>query len=383
MKKRIGSGCRYLSTASLLLSLVLFLVLAQTSGTVSLRKRVMDPQPTGSVAAKVLRVSLVCRDIEATSKLWAEVFDLPVPKITTTKTGSQSYFMDFHSAAPNAEFKRVLLQLENTQIEFLQPIGIVASPEAEFVKKYPAGIRRVLVAVRDATAAERFKKLGLAQRTQGGRDLYMDSVDKLGVATEWIVVKDQEALDAITATTDSQSRNLSEAPSGGLRSILQVCLVAKDMKAMSQNWAEVLGVRPPEIPTRESSWMFDGVPTNAKLKAVFLPLGDNHYVIEVVGLGSGDGSNLFSEFLRKRGDGVDHLAFGVNDMDVAVKHFQHFGLNVGMVPPPRPDVDASQSVHVMETLEKLGTDVELFYRAACCAPRWGEHGQAWRKAITQ
>lgn len=362
MTKWISLGFWRLCVVSLLLICVLFPVLSQTFVTDAQSNKVTDLQ--SPVVAQVLRISLMCRDIDVTSKLWAEVLSLPVSEITTTKSGSQS-FMDFRSMTPTAEFKRAILQLENTQVEFLQPIGKKASPEAEFVKSHPTGVRRVLFALADSTAPERLNKLGLVKRTQGGRDLYVEAADKFGVVTEWVAVRDQESLDDMTMATESRAQNLPAAPSGGLRSILQVALVAKDMKAMSQRWAEILGVTPPEMPTHESRWIFRGQPTNAQLKAAFVPFG--HTEIEIVGLGSGDGSNLFAEFLDKRGVGVQHFAFSVDDMDAAVKHFEELGLGVGMVSASRPDPSRhNNDTHVMDAREKLGVDVELFHRVTCC-----------------
>lgn len=82
---------------------------------------------------KILRISLVCRDIEATSKLWAEILAVPAPQITMTKPSSESP-LEFRGTAPSAEFKRALLQIGGTPVEFLQPVGSVESPEAEFTK---------------------------------------------------------------------------------------------------------------------------------------------------------------------------------------------------------------------------------------------------------
>ncbi len=38
---------------------------------------------------KVVQVAIVVKDIEASSKLWAELLDMPVPKITTTRPGPE------------------------------------------------------------------------------------------------------------------------------------------------------------------------------------------------------------------------------------------------------------------------------------------------------
>ena len=343
------------------MAFVLLLVFSHVSATDAQSGTMIDH--SSDAIAKVLRVSIICRDIEATTRLWAEIFSVPLPEVTTT---SPSSFMDYQSTAPHADFKRAILQLENTQIEFVQPVGKVTSPEAEFIKKYPAGVRRVLFALADSTAPERFKRLGLTMQIRGGRDLYDENTDAFGVLTEWMAVKSNESLDSITMATDSKARNLPPAPNGGLRSLMQVALASNDLKGTSQRWAELLGVTPPQVPTSGSSnWTFRGQPSSAQILPVFIPFGSTE--IEVIGVGSGEGTNNFKEFLNHRGDGVQHFAFSVDDMDATVKRFAEFGIGVGLMPAARPDADPSRpNLRMMDAVEKLGVDVELFYRVTCC-----------------
>ena len=77
-----------------------------------------------------------------------------------------------------------------------------------------------------------------------------------------------------------------------------------------------------------------------QLRPVFMPIGNT--LVEVVGPGAGEGNNSIVDFLNKRGVGVHHLAFSVDDMTAAVSHFGQLGLAVGMVPAPRPPDRARQ-----------------------------------------
>ena len=150
---------------------------------------------------------------------------------------------------------------------------------------------------------------------------------------------------------------------------MQVALASNDLKATSRRWAEILGVPPPQAPTSGSSnWIFRGQPSSAQILPVFIPFGSTE--IEVIGVGSGEGTNSFKEFLNHRGDGVQHFAFSVDDMDATIKRFSEFGIGVGLTPAPRPDADPSRpniNLRMMDALEKLGVDVELFYRVTCCS----------------
>jgi hypothetical protein len=362
-KKNMSVGFRYFCVASLLSLLVLLLILSHPSAALAQAYTIYDAKPANAVEARVLRVSIVCRDVDGTSKLWAKALSLPVPEIMTTDPDPQS-FLDFHSTVPNATFKRAIVQLENTQVELLQPVGNVASPEAEYLKNHPAGVRRVLFAIADPNAPERFAKLGLTKRTQGGRDLYVESsADMLNVPTEWVVAKDHNALGEIAAPTEVKLETLPPTLSGGLRHLMQVGTVARELKARSDEWAAILGAPAPDLSHRsEGRWIYHGALSNAPFLTAFVPFGEIE--VEVVG-STGDTSSSFAEYLAKRGDGVQHVAFSVDDMDAAVAHFQAVGLEISMMAPLQPQ-QPHYNIHMMETADKLGVDVELFHRVVCC-----------------
>jgi len=281
----------------------------------------------------------------------------------TTDPNPQS-FLDFHSTVSNATFKKAIVQLENVQVELLQPVGNIESPEVEYLKSHSAGVRRVLFAIADPNAPERFTRLGLTKRAQGGRELYVESSsDTLNVPTEWVVAKDHNALDEIAAPTEVKLETLPPALSGGLRRLLQVGTVAREFKSRSDQWAAILGAPTPDLSHRgEGRWIYHGALSNAPFRTAFVPFGDVE--VEVVG-STGDTSSSFAEYLDKRGDGVQHFAFSVTDMDAAVEHFQAIGLEIGTMAPVNPQ-QPRFNIHMMETADKLGVDVELFHRVVCC-----------------
>jgi hypothetical protein len=222
----------------------------------------------------------------------------------------------------------------------------------------------VLFAIADPNGAERFAKLGLTKRTQGGRDLFVESSsDVLNVPTEWIVAKDHAALDEIAAPTEVKVETLPAALSGGMRHLLQIGTVAREIKTRSDQWATILGAPIPDLSHRgETRWIYHGALSNAPFRTAFVPFGEVE--VEVVG-SAGDTSSSFAEFLDKRGDGVQHVAFSVEDMNAAVEHFRAIGVETGMMAPLQPG-QPPFNIHMMETADKLGVDVELFHRVICC-----------------
>jgi hypothetical protein len=338
-------------------------LLTYPSATYAQAYTIYDPKPANAVEARVLRVSIVCRDVDGTSKLWAKALSLPAPEILTAGADPQS-FLDFRSTVPNATFKRAIIQLENAQLELLQPVGNVESPETDYLKKHPVGVRRVLFAIADPNAAERFAKLGMTKRTQGARDLFVESSpDTLNVPTEWVVAKDHAALNEIAAPTEVKVETLPAALSGGMRHLLQIGTVSRDIKTRSDQWAAILGAPAPDLSHRgETRWIYHGALSNAPFRTAFVPFGEVE--VEVVG-SAGDTSSSFADYLDKRGDGVQHVAFSVEDMNAAVEHFRAIGLEVGMMAPLQPG-QPPFNIHMMETADKLGVDVELFHRVICC-----------------
>jgi len=361
--KNMSMGFGYLCVAFLLSIFMRVPILTYPSAAFAQAYTIYDPKPANAVEARVLRVSIVCRDVDGTSKLWAKALSLPAPEVLTADPDPQS-FLDFRSTVPKATFKRAIIQLENAQLELLQPVGNIDSPETEYLKKYSAGVRRVLFAIADPNGAERFAKLGLTRRTQGGRELFVESSsDTLNVPTEWIVAKDHNALGEIAAPTAVKVETLPAALSGGMRHLLQIGTVARQINARSDQWAAILGAPAPDLSHRgETRWIYHGALSNAPFRTAFVPFGEVE--VEVVG-SAGDTSSSFADYLDKRGDGVQHVAFSVEDMNAAVEHFRAIGLEVGMMAPLQPG-QPPFNIHMMETADKLGVDVELFHRVICC-----------------
>lgn len=308
---------------------------------------------------KVLRVSLLCRDIESTSKLWAQILGVPAPQVTNVKAQSRSP-LDFHSTAPHAQFRRAFLSIGGTPVEFLQPIGRIGSPEADFVRSHSAGVNRILFGTIDSTAIDRFTKLGLTKRIQAGRTIYVYSADKLGVLTEWIAVKDQKSLDAL-GMLNSPAEGFQPGAYPELRTLIQIALVTGDFRGLNERWAQILGEAGPELPTNPAGhWLLRGQPTKAYNEATrAFPFGN--LVIEILHVVNREGGSLMTEFQDQRGEGVQHFCFSVANIDSVVAHFHEFGLSEGMasVQPGTTSQRNSKGSHFIESLEKLGVDVEL------------------------
>jgi methylmalonyl-CoA/ethylmalonyl-CoA epimerase len=105
----------------------------------------------------------------------------------------------------------------------------------------------------------------------------------------------------------------------GLKTVVQVAIVCRDIDATSKRWAAVLGVRPPRItttkPGSDIKEVFHGRPTNGQAKLAFIKAGQVELEFaEPVGEGTS-----WKEFLDQHGEGVHHMAFQITNLDKTVK----------------------------------------------------------------
>jgi methylmalonyl-CoA/ethylmalonyl-CoA epimerase len=147
----------------------------------------------------------------------------------------------------------------------------------------------------------------------------------------------------------------------GMKTVVQVAIVCKDIEAVSRRWAELLGVAPPKInltrPGREVKLIYRGRPSDGRVKLAFLRLGQ--VVLEFLEPVGGETS--WSEHLEKRGEGVHHLGFQVADLDKTVEALK--GLGFAEQHRGRYDQDNGTYVY-FDTAAGLGVTIELLHSDA-------------------
>lgn len=144
----------------------------------------------------------------------------------------------------------------------------------------------------------------------------------------------------------------------GLKKVVQVALVVKDIEKSSRLWAELLGMPVPEIrttrPGHEVKEIYRGQPSEGQVKLTFFDLGQ--VVIELLQPVS-EGTS-WKEFLDTRGEGVQHLGFQVNDLEKTRAALEKEGYPV--IHQGRYDSDDGTYVY-HETLDALGVVIELLH----------------------
>jgi methylmalonyl-CoA/ethylmalonyl-CoA epimerase len=147
----------------------------------------------------------------------------------------------------------------------------------------------------------------------------------------------------------------------GLKKIVQVALVVRDIEASSKLWAELLGMPVPEIrttrPGHEVREIYRGAPSEGQVKLTFFNLGQ--VVIELLQPIS-EGTS-WKEFLDKKGEGVQHLGFQVDDPERTSRELEKEGYPI--IHQGRYDTDDGTYIY-HETLDALGVVIELLHSDA-------------------
>lgn len=152
----------------------------------------------------------------------------------------------------------------------------------------------------------------------------------------------------------------------GLKTIVQVAIVCKDIEATTKRWAELLGVAPPRInttrPGREVKVVYRGQPSDGRAKLAFIRLGQ--VVLEFI---EPVGENTsWREFLDKHGEGVQHLGFQVLELDRTLETLQKLGIKE--LHRGRYDQDNGSYVY-LDSQDALGVTIELLHSDAPRKPQ--------------
>lgn len=144
----------------------------------------------------------------------------------------------------------------------------------------------------------------------------------------------------------------------GLKKVVQIAIVVRDIDATSRRWAEVLGMPVPEIrttrPGHEVRMIYRGKPSEGQAKLTFFNLGQ--VVLELI-QPVGEGTS-WKEILDKRGEGVHHLGFQVVDPDKTSQSLEGEGYPV--IHKGRYDSDDGTYIY-FDSQKALGVLIEALH----------------------
>lgn len=144
----------------------------------------------------------------------------------------------------------------------------------------------------------------------------------------------------------------------GMNKIVQVAIICKDVAACSQRWGRLLGMEPAPIrttlPGRQAKVIFHGQPSDGQIKLTFFNTGEA--VLELMQPVGGPTS--WQQYLDRHGEGVQHVAFKVVDLDKTIESLAAQGMPV--IHRGRFDTDNGDYVYV-DSQDKLGVTIELLH----------------------
>ncbi len=110
--------------------------------------------------------------------------------------------------------------------------------------------------------------------------------------------------------------------------VLQVAVVVKNLDESMKKYWEVCGVGPWTVydfnPTTVSDMIIDDKREDYAMRLAVCSVGKVQWeLIEPL-----DDKSIYSDFLKRHGEGLHHVAFGVENYDQAVAHFRGKGIGV-------------------------------------------------------
>ena len=166
---------------------------AQSSPMESASAVVPDYPETGMVPQKrMLHIGIVVRDIEKARDHWVKFLGLEkVPDINFARGDSKNP-TEYRGHPSTAQAKLVFMNLDNLQVELIEPIGDEPSSWREYLDTKGEGVHHIAFAVQGMGEAylEKYAEAGYPTAQHGGWATgeygYMDTLAALGVTVELI-----------------------------------------------------------------------------------------------------------------------------------------------------------------------------------------------------
>ena len=137
----------------------------------------------------ITQIALVTKDIEGSASHWAALLGVDVPKISTSRPGSEIKMM-YRGKPSNSQAKLAFLKAGQVTVELIQPLGPNTSWK-KFLDEHGEGVHHIAFNVQNLARSEsEMKSLGYDEIHSGrwdsdnGTYAYFDSTQDLGLMIE-------------------------------------------------------------------------------------------------------------------------------------------------------------------------------------------------------
>lgn len=136
---------------------------------------------------KMAQVAIIVKDIDKARQNWASILGMPTPEVSIA-TSHPSRPTRYHNIPTDAQAKLAFINLENIQIELIEPMG-GKSTWQEFLDTKGEGIHHIAFWVKDINGLEKkFELQGMPTVQNGGWDggaySYVNALNLLGCELE-------------------------------------------------------------------------------------------------------------------------------------------------------------------------------------------------------
>jgi methylmalonyl-CoA/ethylmalonyl-CoA epimerase len=171
------------------------------AGTMNGQETVATPPPapvsdypeTGMVPQqRMLHIGIVVRDIEKARDHWMKFLGLQVRPTIMIAAGHEANPTQYRGKPSTAKARLVFMNLDNLQVELIEPLGDEPSHWREFLEAKGEGVHHVAFAVKGMGEQylEKYAEVGYSTAQHGGWATgeygYMDTMQALGVTVELI-----------------------------------------------------------------------------------------------------------------------------------------------------------------------------------------------------
>jgi catechol 2,3-dioxygenase-like lactoylglutathione lyase family enzyme len=135
----------------------------------------------------VVQVGVLVRDIEATARVWADTFDLPMPEIEITDALDLAH-TEYRGQPSTARAKLAFFSMGQVDVELIEPLG-EPSTWKNHLDTHSVGLHHIAFRIKgmpERLAYLHSKGIPLVQRGDyaGGRYAYVDATSSLGLILE-------------------------------------------------------------------------------------------------------------------------------------------------------------------------------------------------------
>jgi catechol 2,3-dioxygenase-like lactoylglutathione lyase family enzyme len=265
------------------------------------------------------QVGLPVKDLKKTMKDYWNILGIG-PHVILTIEAPHAYALTYGGKPANYKFKASFAQVGPVEFEMMQSIEGHTIYD-DFIKERGEGANHLQYWVDSVEEMDKHVEIMAKQGyplLMGGRFgsnggyAYIDTVSALKTIWEPVKMPD-EPYGGPAANYPSNESEVSPAKIR-VKAITQIGIVVKNLEKVMGNYWNILGIGPWDVlecvPPAFHDITYHGKPVNSKWRVAFTNVGS----VQLELLQPVSGLNLYSDFIREKGEGIHHIQYQVDDI---------------------------------------------------------------------